>query len=122
MEAGSSFMQIWSMINATATGSSTALYEQKSSMTVEGWAYDLGDFVMRVGSVVIRNQQQSRPDERAGRSDAFKVMFTKRGEGAVLEVEYVPSADRGDCSQLINEFVEATRRSWQSRSPYAPPC
>ncbi|EKX47523.1 hypothetical protein GUITHDRAFT_106510 [Guillardia theta CCMP2712] len=97
MEAGSSFMQIWSMINATSTGGGPALYEQKSSMTVEGWAYDMGDFVMRVGSVVIRSQAQNRPEERAGRSDAFK--------GAVLEVEYVPSADRGDCSQLINEFV-----------------
>ena len=53
-------------------------YLKDLTMQVEGWTYDLGDLVMRVGSVVIRNVAQPRGDDRGGRHDTFK--------GAVMEV------------------------------------
>ena len=103
MEAGTGMLSIWGLMNPTggANASGSALYEQKMSMTVDGWAYDLGDLIVRVGSIVVRNQPKSgqhAADQRAGRSEEFK--------GAVLEVEYLPSVDRQDSLQLISEFIE----------------
>ena len=103
MEAGTGLLSIWGLMNPTGgvNSSGSALYEQKMSMTVDGWAYDLGDLVVRVGSIVVRNlptSGQQAADQRAGRSEQFK--------GAVLEVEYLPSVDRQDSLQLISEFID----------------
>ena len=101
MEAGAGFLSIWQLINPTGGVTSNALYEQKVSMTVDGWSYDLGDLIVRVGSIVVRNQPaagQQGGDGRGGRSESFK--------GAVLEIEYLPSVDKQDSMQLISEFIE----------------
>ena len=99
MEAGTGFVSIWHLMNQAGGVNSNALYEQRVSMTVDGWAYDLGDLMVRVGSIVVKNPTSGQADQRpGGRSESFK--------GAVLEVEYLPSADKQDCMQLITEFIE----------------
>ena len=102
MEAGSGLALIWHLMNPAGGANSGALYEQRVSMTVDGWAYELGDLVVRVGSMVVRHQgsgnQQAAADARYGRSESFK--------GAVLEVEYLPSCDKQDCNSLIAEFID----------------
>ena len=76
MEAGTAFVSIWNQINPTGgvNASSNSLYEQRVSMTVDGWAYDLGDLMVRVGSIVVKNQPAGQgPDQRpANRSETFK--------------------------------------------------
>ena len=56
-------------------------------MTVDGWAYELGDFTVRVGSIVVKNQGAGGGvgDVRQGKAEAFK--------GAVLELN--ASDERG---------------------------
>eukprot|EP00288_Rhodomonas_lens_P011452 CAMPEP_0177745420 /NCGR_PEP_ID=MMETSP0484_2-20121128/30303_1 /TAXON_ID=354590 /ORGANISM="Rhodomonas lens, Strain RHODO" /LENGTH=243 /DNA_ID=CAMNT_0019260055 /DNA_START=29 /DNA_END=757 /DNA_ORIENTATION=+ len=98
VKQGAGMLSIWGLVNNPSGNAPTPLYEQRLSMTVEGWAYEMGDFVIRVGSVLIRQLSQQRNEERPGRQDQFK--------GAVLEVEYLPSLDRSDSGQLVNEFVE----------------
>eukprot|EP00286_Rhodomonas_abbreviata_P019190 CAMPEP_0181292204 /NCGR_PEP_ID=MMETSP1101-20121128/2379_1 /TAXON_ID=46948 /ORGANISM="Rhodomonas abbreviata, Strain Caron Lab Isolate" /LENGTH=276 /DNA_ID=CAMNT_0023396653 /DNA_START=363 /DNA_END=1189 /DNA_ORIENTATION=+ len=99
MEAGAAMLSIWGLMNSPTGNAAMPLYDQRLSMTVEGWAYEMGDFVIRVGSVLIRQLTQHKTEEnRPQRADQFK--------GAVLEVEYLPSLDRSDSSQLIAEFVE----------------
>lgn len=53
---------------------------------------------MRVGSVVVRQNASGAQGDRSNRQDSFK--------GAVLEVEYLASADRSDCSFLVNDIVD----------------
>ncbi|ELU12343.1 hypothetical protein CAPTEDRAFT_220200 [Capitella teleta] len=88
-------------------------YIQKKNARVEakGLRYEYGDFIIKVGSVVL------------GQSTSFK--------GVIVEVEYMPAVVVSECFGLMREFmfsfmptsvIDATTNHWKTKNDaiYAP--
>jgi len=60
------------------------LYSMRQTVTVTGVKYKIGDFVFKIGSIMILNS----------------------AKGLIMEIEYLPSVIPNSCSEMFQEFLD----------------